>query len=87
MSRKKVIYRQHEQEKGNEQATPQGLLELKCYAFVQHCQNFNFTKADACEYDIKFLVRNFDVYPKIVKKYVSSGEFSEIVKIINSVKK
>lgn len=77
----------YEQEKGNIQATPQGLLELKCYAFVQHCQNFNFTKADACEYDIKFLVRNFDVYPKIVKKYISSGEFSEIVKIINSVKK
>lgn len=77
----------YEQEKGNIQATPQGLLELKCYAFVQHCQNFNFAKADACEYDIKFLVRNFGVNPKIVKKYVSSGEFSEIIKIINSVKK
>ena len=77
----------YEQEKGNEQATPQGLLELKCYAFVQHCQNFNFAKADACEYDIKFLVRKFNVYPKIVKKYVTRGELSEIVKIINSVKK
>lgn len=74
-------------EKGNKQASPQALLELKAYAFVQHCQNFNFSKADACEYDIKFLVRNFDVSLKIVKKYVSSGEFSEITKIINSVKK
>jgi hypothetical protein len=77
----------YKSEKGNKQASPQALLELKAYAFVQHCQNFNFAKADACEYDIKFLVRNFDVYPKIVKKYVSSGEFSEIAKVINSVKK
>jgi len=60
---------------------------LKAYAFVQHCQNFNFAKADACEYDLKFLVRNFDVKPNIVKRYISSGELSEINKIINSVKK
>ena len=80
----KEIYKE---EKGNKQATPQALLELKAYAFVQHCQNFNFAKADACEYDIKFLVRNFDVSLKIVKKHVSSGELSEITKIINSVKK
>ena len=32
-----------------EQASPQALSELKAYAFVQHCQNFNFAKADACE--------------------------------------
>jgi len=74
-------------EEGNEQATPQSLFELKAYAFVQHCQNFNFAKADACEYDLKFLVRNFDVKPNIVKRYISSGELSEINKIINSVKK
>lgn len=77
----------YEIEKGNEQATPQALLELKCYAFVQHCQNFNFAKADACEYDIKFLVRNFDVQPKIIQKYVSRGEYSEIEKIVKSVRK
>lgn len=74
-------------EKGNKQATPQALLELKAYAFVQHCQNFNFAKADACEYDIKFLVRNFDVSLKVVKKHISEGELSEITKIINSVRK
>lgn len=73
-------------EKGNTQATAQSLFELKAYAFVQHCQNFNFKKADACEYDLKFLVRNFNCSPKIVKKYITSGELSEIVKIINSVK-
>ena len=75
-----------EQEKGNDQATPQALFDLKAYSFVQHCQNFNFQKADAAEYDMKFLVRNFDCRPVLVKKYISSGEFSEIMKIVRSVK-
>ena len=74
-------------ENGNEQATPQSLFELKAYAFVQHCQNFNFAKADSCEYDIKFLVRTFGIEnSKIAIKYMTSGEYSEIVKIIKSVK-
>jgi hypothetical protein len=74
-------------EQGNEQATPQSLFELKAYAFVQHCQNFKFAKADACEYDIKFLVRNFGINKSIIaKKYMTSGEYSEIEKIIKSVK-
>jgi len=74
-------------ENGNDQATPQSLFELKCYAFVQHCQNFNFAKADSCEYDLKFLVRNFKIEgSRIAKKYMTLGEYSEVVKIINSVK-
>jgi hypothetical protein len=73
-------------EEGNAQATAQSLFELKAYAFVQHCQNFNWSKADACEYDLKFLVRNFKCSPVIVKKYINDGELSEIVKIVNSVK-
>ena len=74
-------------ESGNGQATPQSLFELKAYAFVQHCQNFNFKKADSCEYDIKFLVRNFGIIEsKIARKYMSLGEYSEIIKIIKSVK-
>lgn len=73
-------------ENGNKQATPQSLFELKAYAFVQHCQNMNFAKADSCEYDLKFLVRNFGCSAKIVKKYVSAGELSEIEKIVKSVK-
>ena len=68
-------------------ASPQSLLELKAYAFVQHCQNYNWQKVDSSEYDIKFLVRTFNLKSaKIVKKYVSEGEFSEIEKIIKSVK-
>lgn len=75
-----------EQEQGNAQASPQALFDLKAYSFVQHCQNFNFSKADAAEYDLKFLVRNFDCEPKLVRKYISSGELSEIAKIVRSVK-
>lgn len=68
-------------EKENDQASPQSLFELKAYAFVQHCQNFNWSKADACEYDLKFLKREFNCRPQIVKKYVSDGELVEINKI------
>ncbi len=74
-------------EEGNEIASPQSLLELKAYSFVQHCQNFNWTKVDACEYDMKFLVRKFKLTRlKITQKYISTGELSEIMKVINSVK-
>ena len=76
-----------EVEKENKIASPQSLLELKAYSFVQHCQNFNWSKVDSSEYDIKFLVRNFGLKSiKIAKKYISDGELSEIQKIINSVK-
>lgn len=77
----------YEIEKGNEIASPQTLLELKAYSLVQHCQNFNFQKADDAEYDMKFLVRKFNLTGvKIVNKYVTPGELSEINKIINSTK-
>jgi len=77
----------YEIEKGNIQATPQSLFELKCYAFVQHCQNFNWAKVDACEYDLKFLIRNFGINKsKIAVNHITSGEYSEINKIIDSVK-
>jgi len=74
-------------EKGNKIASPQSLLELKAYAFVQHCQNFNWKKVDSSEYDIKFLVRKFKLKKvTCVNKHVSYGELSEINKVINSVK-
>jgi hypothetical protein len=75
-------------ENGNRIASAQSLLELKAYALVQHCINRNFQKADDAEYDIKFLVRKYDLKAvKIVTKYISAGELSEVNKIINSVKK
>jgi hypothetical protein len=71
-----------------ELASPLALLELKAYALVQHCQNFNFKKADDCEYDMKFLFRTFGLgLPQIVKKHVSAGEYKEIEKIFNSMRK
>lgn len=74
-------------EKDNEIASPESLLQLKAYSFVQHCQNFNWAKVDSTEYDIKFLVRKFGVTKlNIVKKYVSEGELSEIQKLIDEVK-
>ena len=78
-----------EAEKGNTTATPKSLLELKAFAFVQHCQNFNWKKVDSSEYDIKFLVREFGLKVsdlRIVKNYISNGEFTEIESIINNVK-
>jgi len=75
-------------EKGNEQATPQSLFELKAYAFVQHCQNFNWKKVASTEYDIQFLVREFGITEsKVAKKYMSAGEYGEIVKIIRNTRK
>lgn len=74
-------------EAGNEIASPESLLELKAFSFVQHCQNFNFQKADDCEYDMKFLVRKFNLKaPQVVRGYVSAGEYSEIMKVVGSVK-
>jgi len=72
-------------EKGNKIASAQSLFELKAFAFIQHCQNFNFKKADACEYDMKFLCREFSIDSvKIVNRYITNGELSEIIKIINN---
>jgi len=74
-----------ETEKGNSIASPQSLLELKAYAFVQHCQNFNWAKVDSCEYDIKFLVRTFGLKTVTkVRNFISGGELSEVQKVINS---
>lgn len=77
-----------ETEKGREIASPQALLEMKAWAFVQHCQNFFWQKADDAEYDIKFLCRKFNLDGvKIVGKYIAPSALKEINKVISSVKK
>ena len=76
-------------EAGNKtgRATPQSLLELKAFAFVQHCLNRRFQKADDAEYDIKFLVRTFQLKRlKIVPKYLAAGELAEVEKVIASTR-
>lgn len=77
-----------EKNNNGEIASPQALLELKAYSFVQHCLNGFFKKADEAEFDIKFLVREFNITNiKIANKYISEGELSEVNKIIRSVRK
>ena len=69
-------------------ASPQSVLELKAYSLVQHCFNGFWAKADATEYDMKFLVRTFNLTGvKIANKFMTAGELSEVNKVINSVRK
>ena len=69
-------------------ASPQALLELKAYAFIQHCLNGFWGKANAAEYDIKFLVLTFNLLGvNILKKYATKGEIFEIDKVIKSAKR
>ena len=69
-------------------ASLKALVELKAYAFVQHCCNRNFKKADEAEFDIKFLIRKIGCLYGcgIAKGYMTAGQYSEICKIIRSVK-
>lgn len=77
-----------EENNNGELASPQALLELKAYSLVQHCLNGFWKKADDAEFDMKFLVREFNLSGvKIVNKYVTAGELSEIEKVIKSVRK
>lgn len=77
-----------ESKNNSEIASPQALLELKAYSLVQHCLNGFWRKADDAEFDIKFLVREFNLSEiKIAKKYIKEGELAEVMRVINSVKK
>lgn len=74
-------------EKGNQMATPQSLLELKAYGWIQHCLNGNWKKVTDYEYDIKFLVQNCDVRElKVVPKFLSSSELTEVRNFIDNIK-
>ena len=69
-------------------ADPQSMLELKAWAFVNYCQNGDFRHADKAEYDIKFLVRHFDVTKTpILAKVAHAGELAEVAKIIAGVRR
>ncbi len=79
-----------EKEKSNigEIASPRALLEMKVFGFVQHCLNGFWQKADDAEYDIRFLVRKYNLEGvEIVDKYISDGQLSEVKKIINTTRK
>jgi hypothetical protein len=77
-----------EKNNNGEMATPQSLLELKAFAFVQHCQNRNWKKVNDTEYDMKFLVLAFGLSElKIANKHMNSGELFECMKVIKSATK
>jgi len=69
-------------------ASPKALLELKAFSLVQHCINRNWNKANDAEFDMKFLVINCGVSElKIVKKYITEGQYNECVSVIKSAKR
>ncbi len=69
-------------------ASPQTLLISKAFAFVNHCKNGFWQKADDAEYDIKYLVRHCGVSDiTLLKPHVDAGAFKEVQKIIDSVKR
>lgn len=77
----------YEIEKERQIASPQSLLELKAYGWVQHSLNGNWKKVTDYEYDIKFLVQNHNVRQlNIVQKYLSRSEFEEVAEFINQIK-
>lgn len=72
----------------SEMASPQALLELKAFALAQHCQLGNWAKADACEYDMRFLVRTSNLTSTpIAARHLGAGEMDEINKIIRETRK
>ena len=69
-------------------ASPQALLELKAFSFVQNLLNGHNGKAYDAEYDIVFLVRNFNLTEiKVAGKFITEGQLSEVMKIIREVRK
>lgn len=68
-------------------ASPQALLELKCYAFSKHCELRHFQKVDNAEFDIKFLVRTFGLKEmKLAHKHMPLAHANELRKMIKEVR-
>lgn len=76
----------YELEKNNQIATPESLLELKAYGYIQHRLNGNTKKAIEYEFDMKYLALEFGLKEvKIAKKYLSESALKEVESIIESV--
>jgi hypothetical protein len=81
------IWKMEEKNQG-EMASPAALLELKAYALVQHCLNGVWKKADDCEHDMRFLMREYNLgLPKIVKKHVHAGGWLEIERVYQNLRR
>lgn len=70
-------------EKGNDQATPQSLFELKAFALVEHFRLGNKNKVNDCVFDLNFLKINHGVndFP-VLKKYATKAEIEMINDLI-----
>ncbi len=75
-----------QEEQGRQIVSVQGLLELKAFAFINHCQNGHFRKSYDDEYDIKFLVDKFGLQDvPVIRRHMGPGEYQEVKKIIDMV--
>lgn len=70
-------------EKGNEEASPNSLFELKAFALIEHFRNGNHNKVNDCIFDLNFLKINFNIvdFP-ILKKYATRQEIEMINELI-----
>lgn len=70
-------------EKGNNQATPESLFELKAFALIEHFRLGNKNKVNDCVFDLNFLKINFGIndFP-ILKKYATKAEIQMINDLI-----
>ena len=69
-------------------ASPQALLELKAYAFVQHGITDNWIKLNDAEFDIKFLVRTFHLHRvMLLPNFISESELTQVNHLIQSVRR
>ena len=69
-----------------------GLFTLCAWAFVNHCQNGNFRKADAKEYDLKFLSRlvherGEEIDLGLLEKHLHHGELAEVKNVMENIRK
>ena len=74
-----------EKEKNNDELSLDSAFTLAAYTWKNHLMNFNFDKADDKEHDMKFLMGKMgDKTPNtaIIKKYLSSNEYGELVKFM-----
>jgi len=66
-------------------ADVQTLAELKAWALIQCCQNFDFRSVAKHEYDLKCLAREHGVRETpILARFAHAGELAEIASIIRA---
>ena len=79
------IYRS---EKNNLIASPQAMLNLRAYDYIQYLNGKEFEKAAQADYDIRFLIIRYKLQDiNIAKKHLSKLQLQEIENLLKSIKK